>query len=772
MITNIKKRDGSLQAFDPHKIKAAMTKAFAATKEPVTDEELDTITAQVVSKLDTGASVVEIEHVQDVVERCLMSEHQDTAKAYILYRKNRSDSRRSHERLFRIYDSIYQQDASENDAKRENVNIDCNTAMGSMLKYGSEGAKEYNLQRVLSPRFANAHMDGDIHIHDLDFLTLTETCCQIDLDKLFRHGFGTGDGSIRTPQSIGTYASLAAIAIQANQNEMHGGQSVPKFDYDMAPGVRKTYKKNFAHRLIDALEDLSDNPVDPCDVSALLGEMEALGDVPTLEQNDIFNGHLAQKLSSMYACDVTRAIRAAHRRAHKETEKATFQAMEGFIHNMNTMHSRAGGQVPFSSISYGTDTSPEGRLVTEYLLKATIAGMGHGEEPIFPCQIFKLKKGVNFDPGDPNYDLYRLALRCTAKRMYPNYDFLDAPFNLRYYKPGHPETEATYMGCRTRVMGNVYDPTKEIVTGRGNLSFTSINLPRLAIEAHGDIDVFMASLDAMLDLVRDQLLERFRIQCRKHVYNYPFLMGEGIWIDSDKLKRTDEVSEVLKHGTMSIGFIGLAETLKALIGKHHGESREAQELGLKIVGHMRDYCDRISQKMKLNFTLLATPAEGLSGRFVRMDRKRYGVIPGVTDREYYTNSSHVPVYYNISAYDKIHIEAPYHELENAGHIAYVELDADPEKNLGALDSIIKCMAENGVGYGAINIPLDRDPECGYTGIINNGVCPKCGRVETADAPFQRFRRVTGYLGSTLDRFNDAKKAEVRDRVKHFIPGMH
>mgnify|MGYP000857222108 FL=1 len=442
--------------------------------------------------------------------------------------------------------------------------------------------------------------------------------------------------------------------------------------------------------------------------------------------------------------------------------------MEALIHNLNTMNSRAGAQTPFSSINYGTDTTPEGRMVIENVLLAEEAGLGNGETPIFPIHIFKVKEGVNYNKEDPNYDMFKLACRVSAKRLFPNFAFLDAPYNLQYYKPGDYRTEIAYMGCRTRVIGNEYDPTREIVTGRGNLSFTSINLPRLAIKANGDIDKFFTLLNNMMDLTIEQLTDRFAIQCQKKVRNYPFLMGQGVWLDSEGLGPDDSVAEVLKHGTLSVGFIGLAETLKALIGKHHGESAEAQELGLKIIQTMRDRTDLESKKTGLNFSVLATPAEGLSGRFVRMDRERYGVIPGVTDRDYYTNSFHVPVYYPIRAVDKIRLEAPYHALTNGGHISYVEMDGDPVQNVAAFEKVIRCMKEAGIGYGSVNHPVDRDPCCGFTGIIGDS-CPQCGRTEhSGDVGFERIRRITGYLVGTLDRFNDAKRAEEHDRVKHAL----
>ena len=403
-------------------------------------------------------------------------------------------------------------------------------------------------------------------------------------------------------------------------------------------------------------------------------------------------------------------------------------------------------------------------MVIKNILLATEAGLGSGETPIFPVQIFRVKEGVNYNPGDPNYDLFKLAMRCSAKRLFPNFSFLDAPYNLQYYK-GTPETEISYMGCRTRVMGNFYDPEREITTGRGNLSFTSINLPRLAIRSKGDRDLFFDLLDSKLALVVGQLDERFEIQARKRVYNAPFLMGQGVWLDSEKLAYDDEQREVLKHGTLTVGFIGLAETLVALTGHHHGESPESQKLGLEIIGHMRSYMDKISQQRHMNYSLIATPAEGLSGRFVRMDRERYGSIPGVTDRDYYTNGFHVPVYYNINAFDKISIEAPYHALTNGGHISYIELDGDPTDNLEAFEAVIRHMKNSGIGYGSINHPVDRDPECGYNGIIGDR-CPKCGRTEEDGIRFERIRRITGYLVGTLDRFNDAKRAEEADRVKH------
>ena len=609
--------------------------------------------------------------------------------------------------------------------------------------------------------------DGDIHIHDLDFLTLTTTCCQIDLLKLFRDGFSTGHGFLREPNDIRSYAALACIAIQSNQNDQHGGQSVPNFDYSMAPGVRKTFRKLFRSNLAKALEVFGEDDNNEVDARELTERVEQqTGKWACLAGDNGYDEATAKALSeSLDEKTVAKCMKFARKYADKETRKGTYQAMEALVHNLNTMHSRAGAQTPFSSINYGMDTSPEGRMVMKNVMLATEAGLGGGETPIFPIQIFRVKEGVNYNPGEPNYDLFQLAMRCSAKRLFPNFSFIDAPFNLQYYRPGRPETEIAYMGCRTRVIGNVYDPGREICNGRGNLSFTTINLPRLAIKARGDLDVFFEGLDRMLDLCVEQLLERFEIQCRKHVYNYPFLMGQGVWLDSDKLDWDDEVREVLRHGTLTVGFIGLAETLKALVGLHHGESEKAQVLGLEIISHRRARMDAEAAKRGLNFSLIATPAEGLSGRFVKLDRARYGSIEGITDREYYTNSFHVPVYYPISAYDKIRIEAPYHALTNAGHISYIEMDGDPTDNLEAFEKVIRCMKESGIGYGSVNHPVDRDPVCGFSGIIGDQ-CPGCGRTEADGVPFERIRRITGYLVGTLDRFNDAKRAEEDDRVKH------
>ncbi|MEA4972732.1 MAG: anaerobic ribonucleoside triphosphate reductase [Candidatus Metalachnospira sp.] len=767
MITTIKKRDGRTAYFDINKIASAINKAFIATIGQKDYAECLILANEVSNLLEAdGISSPTVEQIQDKVESVLIAHgFVRTAKSYILYRAERTRVRDMNTRLMKTYEDITYSDAKESDIKRENANIDGNTPMGAMLKYGSEGAKHFNEMYVLNPKHSEAHRNGDIHIHDLDFYTLTTTCCQIDILKLFKGGFSTGHGVLREPNDISSYSALACIAIQSNQNDQHGGQSIVNFEYGLAPGVKKTYVKRYYRLLMNSLE-LIDNKIVEDDINEIKGILKSEGLIPTLDENHNYDAREKELLiaKGFDAAEIDKVQEFTKRKAFAETDKATYQAMEAFIHNLNTMHSRAGAQTPFSSINYGMDTSTEGRMVMKNMLLVTEAGLGHGETPIFPIQIFRVKEGINYNPGDPNYDLFKLSCRVSAKRLFPNFSFLDAPYNLQYYK-GTPETEISYMGCRTRVMGNVYDPTKEISNGRGNLSFTSINLPRIAIEANKNIDWFFKELDSKIDLVVEQLLERFEIQAKKKVHNYPFLMGEGVWIDSDKLDVNDEVREVLKHGTLSVGFIGLAETLKALIGYHHGESEIAQNLGIDIISHMRKRMDEFSEKMHLNFSLLATPAEGLSGRFVRIDKAKFGIIEGVTDRDYYTNSFHIPVYYPISAFRKIQLEAPYHALTNAGHISYVELDGDPTQNLDAFEKVVRYMKEQGIGYGSINHPVDRDPCCGFNGIIGDS-CPKCGRSEEEGPHFQRIRRITGYLVGDMSKWNDAKTTEEHDRVKH------
>ena len=736
----IQKRNGDIVPFDSVKILDAMRQANKAVEgENMTPTDLLFLTEKVCECIP--GEKCSVEEVQDYVEQTLIRfGYGKTAKAYIIYRAEHTKIRNTESDLMEIYKRLTYSYAKDEDIMRENANIDADTAMGTMLKYGSEGSKYFIDNYVLPKDIAAAHINGEIHIHDKDFYMLTETCCQIDLIKLFKDGFSTGHGNLREPNSIQSYSALACIAIQANQNEMHGGQSVPNFDFAMADGVRKTYKKKYRHIMQQYLQIRYGMTEEAAQEAAIAFEKQlsvpiAMGNVEQISKEipeiEII-GITSEQLEEIHQYTQKEALRMA--------DRETYQAMEGLVHNLNTMNSRAGAQVPFSSINYGTDTSPEARMVIRNLLSATEEGLGNGETPIFPVQIFKVKEGINYNPGDPNYDLFKQAIKTSAKRLFPNFSFIDAPFNLQYYKEGDYNTEIAYMGCRTRVMGNQHDKTKEVTCGRGNLSFTSINLPRIALEAEGDLKKFYTILDARMDLVVRQLLHRFHIQCMKKVRNYPFLMGQGIWIDSEKLEFDDNIEEVLKHGTLSIGFIGLAETLKALIGKHHGESQEAQKLGLEIISYMRRRVDLESMKTGLNFTLLATPAEGLSGRFVKIDQKKFGKLEGITDREYYTNSFHIPVYYPIRAFEKIKLEAPYHALTNAGHISYVELDGDTCKNLEAFEAIIRYMKEQGIGYGSVNHPVDRDPICGYTGVIGD-VCPRCGRREGEGVSIEKLNEL-------------------------------
>lgn len=724
------KRDGRKVPFDSQKINRAIESAFNACGTPQADSVYQALSATICGEITHPDS--HVEEIQDIVEKVLMREgYCDVAKAYIIYRSNRSRVREMNTSLMNIYKDITYSDASDSNIKRENANIDGNTAMGAMLKYGSEGAKKFYDLCVLDPEFAKAHREGDIHIHDMDFYTLTTTCTQIDILKLFKDGFNTGHGFLREPNDVQSYSALACIAIQANQNDQHGGQAIVNFDYGIAPGVKKTFIKELCKVLSITYHDF----MPPEYIETLKSVLKSYEDSLLSKEGISFvHDYLVEVLLIS-----PHKAKALIEQAIHYTDKATYQAMEALIHNLNTMHSRAGAQVPFSSLNYGMATSAEARMVIKNLLLATESGLGNGETPIFPIQIFRVKEGINYNPEDPNYDLFKLACRCSAKRLFPNFSFQDSPFNAQYYK-GTPETEISYMGCRTRVIGNVADPEKEISNGRGNLSFTTINLPRIALNANKNFDKFFEELDYKIDLVAHQLLHRYKIQCSKRVRNYPFLMGNNVWIDSDNLSIDDTLESVLKHGTLSVGFIGLAETLVALTGLHHGESDTIQNVGLDIIQHMRNRMDFLSQKYKLNFTLLATPAEGLSGRFVKIDRQKYGVIEGITDREYYTNSFHIPVYYPISAAKKIKLEAPYHALTNAGHITYVELDGDPTDNLEAFEQIVRYMHDCGIGYGSINHPVDRDPICGYTGVIHD-VCPRCGRRDGEEVSVEKLKEL-------------------------------
>ncbi len=729
MFKKIKKRDGKIVNFNSEKIADAIAKAGLATEE-FKAEKAKKLAEKVLKRAEETIKTrtPSVEQIQDIVEEVLMeSSYKKTAREYIRFRQERSRIREAKSDLMNIYKTISHADASEDsDVKRSNANVDGNSAMGKMLQFGAEGSKVFAKSMLLRPDIAAAHDNGDIHIHDLDFYaTGTLTCCQSDPFVLFENGgFNTGHGHLRTPNSIGSYAALAAILLQANQNEQHGGQSIPNFDYAMAPGVDKSFRKALKRNLEK--------------YNKFAGKKLELKVKDTIKYGD------DDKLKKdKWPKEVVEA-------SNEDVEKETLQAMEGFVHNLNTMHSRAGAQVPFTSINFGTDTTPSGRLVSLDLLQATENGLGKGETPIFPISIFKVKSGVNYEPDDPNYDLFKKSMEVSAKRLFPNFCFIDAPYNLKYYKKGDYRTEIATMGCRTRVFASVFPESDGIVTGRGNLSFTTINLVRIGIK-HGiclkerkeaDWDGFYKELDEKMDLVKDELLERFEFQANQHVRNFPFLMGQGNWFGSEKLGWNDTLRDVIKHGTLSIGFIGLAETLVAMVGKHHGEDEDARELGLDIITHMRERCDDYSKKYHLNFSLLATPAEGIAGRFTKIDRKEFGKIKGVTDRDFYTNSFHVPVYYPISAFEKIEIEAPYHNLCNAGHITYIELDGDPSQNLPAFEAVIRKMHDEGIGYGSVNHPVDRDPVCGFSGIIKGERCPHCGRLE-GDVSFERLGQNCG-----------------------------
>jgi len=747
------KRNGKKVDFNGSKIALAIKKGFDNTL-PNDEEEVSTYTTKDVNKVYEavlkqiekeyrGEEKIKIENIQDMIEEQLQKlGYDDVYHSFSEYRERRalsrqmfSDEKQLH-KFLKAIEGLGLKSAHEEDAKRENANVDGDTAMGTMLQYGSTVSKEFSKAYLMKSKFAEAHDSGAIHIHDMDFYPMgTTTCMQIDLNKLFKTGFSTGHGYLRPPKDIMSYTALAAIAVQSNQNDQHGGQSIPAFDFYMAPGVLNTFKKQFKQTIVDLL-DYSDFGKF-VNMATVAKEIDKLNSI-SFDISDFY--HFAKD-----ADEVKKIFDMGYEKALAKTDRITYQAMEAFIHNLNTMHSRAGAQVPFSSINFGTDVSPEGRMVIENYLLAADAGLGRGETPIFPISIFKVKEGVNYNPEDPNYDLFKLSCKVSAKRLFPNFSFMDAPYNKQYYK-GDYTTEVCYMGCRTRVMANVVDPDKAVTPGRGNLSFTSINLPRLGIK-HGvvkndkaDIKGFYEELEELMDLVRDQLLERFEFQCTKRSYNFPFLLGAGVWLDSEKLKPNDKLKKILKHGTLSIGFIGLAECLKALIGEHHGESEEARKLGYEIITFMRKKCDEYAEKYNLNFTLLATPAEGLSGRFTNIDKAIYGKIKGVTDRDYYTNSFHVPVYYKTSVAEKIHIEAPYHALTNAGHISYIELDGDTVNNVEAFEKVVRLMKEEGIGYGAINHPVDRDPVCGYTGVIGD-TCPGCGRHEWEGVSVETVKNV-------------------------------
>ena len=701
MITQIRKRDDRLVPFNEAKITDAIFKAA----QSVGGEDRTTameVTLDVIKEMRRypETHIFTVEEVQDTVEKMLIEKgHAKTAKAYILYREKRSMVREGRTELMDAVAEILKE------TNRDNANVG-NSPSAKVLQISEAASKNYYLKRVLPTEEAAAHLEGDIYIHDLSWYGKTFTCLQIPLDELLAKGFNNGHGYIRPPKGIKTAAALAAIILQSNQNDMHGGQSFAYFDRDMGHYVELEFTRQ---------------------QKAIREDLEALGLVADEEK-----------------INETALLR---------TEEETYQAMEGFIYNLNTMHSRAGAQVPFSSINFGTDTSWSGRMVTEKFLLAYEKGLGRGETPLFPNACFKVKEGVNYEPEDPNYDLFILSMKVACMRLFPNFSFQDSSFNAPFR-----DEEVAYMGCRTRVISDVNGIEK--TNGRGNLSFTTINLPRLGIKAQRNMSAFWQSLDETFDLVIRQLLTRYDVQKNLKLRDFPFLMGQRLYVDSEDLKEMDAVEQAIRHGSLSIGFIGLAECLTALVGKHHGESDSAQALGLSIVSHLRQRADEAVQQYKLNFTLLATPAEQLSGKFTRLDLDRFGVIPGVTDKEWYTNSFHVPVEFEIDALRKIALEGPYHRYCNAGHISYVELPSAPKGNLEAFETLVRAMYENDMGYAAVNFPVDICKDCGLNGVIEQNTCPKCG-----GGNISRVRRITGYL-STLDNFNDSKLAEAKARRVH------
>ena len=739
------KRSGQRVNFNDTKIALAVKKGFDSVYEEYDEKLVNKVKEKVLSEIRKNykdRKTIGVEDIQDIIEKELkILKYDEVYESFKSYRERRAASReafvvKQQHKFVKAIESLGLKSANEENAKRENANVDGDGPMGTMLHFGSTVSREFAKAYLMDAKYARAHDEGYIHIHDLDFWAMgTTTCTQIDLNKLFKNGFSTGHGYLRTPNSIMSYAALAAIAIQSNQNEQHGGQSIPAFDYYLAPVVLKSFKKEFKQTLYDFLE--FEGFIELINFNKII---EIIDKLESIE----FDFGLFKDI--LYKSEKLKEIlHNAYKKALQKVDRYTYQAMEAFIHNLNTMHSRAGAQVPFSSVNFGTDTSKEGRMVIKNYLLAVDAGLGHGETPIFPISIFKVKEGVNYFEEDPNYDLFRLACKVSAKRLFPNFSFLDSTFNKPFLKEGDYDTEVGYMGCRTRVLANVCGPS--ITPGRGNLSFTSINLPRLGIkhgialgEEKADMKGFYEELDNLMDLVKGQLLQRFECQCSKSRANFKFLLGAGVWINSEKLENNSKLRTVLKHGTLSIGFIGLAETLKALIGEHHGESEKAQKLGEEIIKHMRDKCDEYTKEYNLNFTLLATPAEGLSGRFVAMDRSIYGKIKGVTDRDYYTNSFHVPVYYKTTVKHKLEVEGVYHKYTNAGHISYIELDGDTVNNVEAFESVVRIMHDSDIGYGAINHPVDRDPVCGYVGVIKD-VCPRCGRHEGEGVEMEKINNL-------------------------------
>ena len=736
MIQTVVKRDGRVVGFNEEKIQAAVRKAMIHTDRGEDETLIVRISNRVALR---GKTQMTVEAIQDQVERELMkSARKDVAREYISYRNKRSVARKAKTRD--IFMSIV--NAKKNDITRENANMNADTPAGMMMKFASETTKPFVDDYLLSEDARLAVEHNYLHIHDKDYYpTKSLTCVQHPLDVILRNGFTAGHGSSRPAKRIETAAVLACISLETCQNEMHGGQAIPAFDFYLAPYVRATFEEE-----VKSLELLEGRKLD------------------TLRQREI-RDYEERPLDGLEGDDrlMQHAINKTVGRVH--------QAMEAFIHNMNTIHSRGGNQVVFSSINYGTDTSAEGRCVMREILKSTYQGVGDGETAIFPIQIWKKKRGVNYLPEDPNYDLYRLACKVTARRFFPNFLNLDATFNQNEnWRADDPERfrwEIATMGCRTRVFENRFGPKTSV--GRGNLSFSTINIVKIAIECmpienkEERIQAFFHKLDEMLDVCAHQLDERLQFQKTALAKQFPMLM-KYLWIGAEKLGPEDTIESVINQGTLGIGFIGLAECLVALTGHHHGESEEAQQLGLKIVGHMRDKAAEYSEQLHHNYSILATPAEGLSGKFTKRDRKEFGILPGITDREYYTNSNHVPVYYKCSALHKAEVEAPYHDMTRGGHIFYVEIDGDATHNPAAIMRVVDMMDRLNMGYGSVNHNRNRCMDCGYENADPSmEVCPKCGSHN-----IDRLQRITGYLVGTTERWNSAKLAELKDRVTHTL----
>jgi len=792
----ILKRDGSQQPYDGEKIRSAVDKAFRAAG--LIDEEGYAIRIEslIQSELCHRNAQVAVEEIQDRVEAELMNLAPQVAKKYIIYREWRTVQREKRTTLKRTMDGIVS--IEKNDINLGNANMSAYTPSGQMMTFASEVTKDYAMKYLLSAPFARAHAAGDIHIHDLDYYpTKTATCVQYDLADLFERGFHTKNGSIRTPQSIQSYATLATIVFQTNQNEEHGGQAIPAFDFFMAPGVRKTFIRQLTDRLLYAHSLLSGRSLTDEERKAFVEALRGLE--PPLAHTDAAAEALAAGLDRIGCQLPATAVRLALEEAYQRTKRETHQAMEGFVHNLNTMHSRGGNQVVFSSVNYGTDTSEEGRMVIRELLAATVEGLGQGEVPIFPIQIFKVKEGVNYSEADyakaqadfagalagkytfetPNFDLLLLACKTTSHALFPNFVFLDTPFNQHeLWRADDPKRylhEIATMGCRTRVFENVCGPKTSV--GRGNLSFTTMNLPRLAIEASRRAQrelptapveqqqeraraLFLESVREMATFIGDQLHERYLYQRSALARQFPFMMGNDVWKGGAALAPQDEVGSVFDSGTLGIGFIGGHNAMMALYGEGHGRSDRSWQTLYDAVQVINEVVREYKQKYHLNYSVLATPAEGLSGRFTRMDRKRYGIIPGVNDLDYYVNSFHVDVHEEIGMHDKIRREAPFHAITLGGHISYIELDGEAKKNVSVILKLVKTMKDTGIGYGSINHPVDTCQDCGYRGIIYDK-CPVC----TSDR-IARLRRITGYLTGSLESWNSAKQAEEHDRVKH------